>query len=385
MAGRPGDSVRGIVLAGVHRWSDSSFEMAVPRPLVPIGHVPLICYVLSWLGAAGVKRATVCANGDSRRIRTTLGDGGGLTVDLDYYEDWTPRGPAGCVRDAAQHGPADLFVVADSTIIPQIDLGRLLQTHRERDAAVTVVTAWNEGLARSSAAAPVGVYVFSAGALPHIPAAGYQDIKEVLIPLLVARGRKVETYAAEGPCPRVTDTHSYLAVNEWLLEQAAAQACLSQNGGFGDSGNARPLVDPAAQVSREATLIGPVLISPGAVVERGAIIVGPASIGRDCHVFSGAVVSRSVLWERCAVGVQAMVDQSLLIQGTQIKAGAWLFGGETITPHRHGLPLLSRWLPKPAGPGGSLRQPATVASRVRPTWAGNPAGWGSLATPGPRS
>jgi hypothetical protein len=36
------DRVEGIVLAGVHQWGDCPLEQAVPRPLVPIGHSPLI-------------------------------------------------------------------------------------------------------------------------------------------------------------------------------------------------------------------------------------------------------------------------------------------------------------------------------------------------------
>src|SRR5262245_44958382 len=91
----------GVVLAGVHAWSDSAFELAEARPLVPLAGRPLICHALEWLRDHGARRATICANSESPAVRRRLGDGSRVGIELDYYEDWLPRGTAGCIHDAA--------------------------------------------------------------------------------------------------------------------------------------------------------------------------------------------------------------------------------------------------------------------------------------------
>ncbi|HZM53218.1 MAG TPA: sugar phosphate nucleotidyltransferase, partial [Vicinamibacteria bacterium] len=92
--------ISAVVLAGTHRWSGSSFERLAPRPLVPVALAPLISYPLEWLADAGVRRATICANGTTRDIEAAFGDGRPLGMELSYYKDSTPRGAAGCARDA---------------------------------------------------------------------------------------------------------------------------------------------------------------------------------------------------------------------------------------------------------------------------------------------
>src|SRR5258708_30289940 len=89
-----------VVLAGTHHWSGSSFKKLAPRPLIPVALEPLISYSLRWLRQGGVRPATVCANGTSRAIEAALGSGDELNMELSYYHDGTPRGAAGCVRDA---------------------------------------------------------------------------------------------------------------------------------------------------------------------------------------------------------------------------------------------------------------------------------------------
>ena len=104
MRNEPRTDASGIVLAGVHRWGESEFERLLPRPLLPVAESPLICYALRWLRDGGVRAATICANSESRFVRHCLKDGSEYGLDIRYFEDLTPRGPAGCVRDAGLWG-----------------------------------------------------------------------------------------------------------------------------------------------------------------------------------------------------------------------------------------------------------------------------------------
>jgi len=75
----------------------------------------------------------------------------------------------------------------------------------------------------------------------------------------------------------------------------------------------------------EARLLGAVVLGPRVKIMAGATIVGPTTIGEDCTVAPGAVVSRSVLWNRCVVGKEALVDRCLVADDATIEPSSALF------------------------------------------------------------
>jgi NDP-sugar pyrophosphorylase family protein len=322
--------VTGIILAGTYRWSGSSFEKLAPRPLVPIALTPLISYSLGWLRQGGVRRVTICANGTGRAIASAFGDGGDLGPALSYYEDATPRGPAGCVRDAGIRDGADTLIITDGNAIPTVDIRKLLAFHH---AAGTAVTAVAHRERSSRAPSPGGLYVFARRALEHIPPRGFQDIKENLIPRLHLAGERVMVHETDGFCPHVLDAPSYLAVSHWMLQHLAQQAS--------DRG---PLIHPSACVEGGGRLVGPVQLGARVRVRAGATIVGPTSIGADTTVDRNALVARSVVWDRSEVGPGSVVHGCVIGQDVVIPAGARLFN--VVRPEARGVPGsrgISRW------------------------------------------
>ena len=339
-------SVQGVILAGTHPWDASSLDNDMPRPLIPVAHWPLICYSLRWLSAGGVSRATICANSASRAVRSFLADGSFVGLELNYYEDRTPRGPAGCARDAALDCDADSLVVIDATIIPRLDLCHLVSTHRESGASLTVVVHAEAvgGSAGAEELVPVGVYVFSRDVLSMVRETGYQDIKEVLIPQLRRDNQHVGLYRTDEACPRITDAATYLAVNEWMMtDVGATPAHLLDYRRVGDS-----YVHRSAHVPSSARLVGPVLIGPATRVGRDVTIVGPTSIGGQCRIEDLAVVCRSVVWDRCTVGKGGVVDGCIMTNCAAVGSGVRLYGRIVKMPawrSRHSLldRLFSRW------------------------------------------
>jgi NDP-sugar pyrophosphorylase family protein len=311
--------VCGVVLAGVHSWGDCVLEQVACRPLLPVASRPLIWHTLNWMGQAGVRTAVVCANSDTLVMRRCLGRGEGLDLTLEYCEDIMPRGPAGCVRDAALATPAETIIVADGTIVPQIDLAAILQAHAAASAAVTVVvTATGAGDGRPTEPyEPTGIYVFARSVLDAVPPTGYQDIKETLIPRLYRSGARVVTHVVPRQrVLRVTDAVSYLTANLWAVEQLAGAGGATED----QVRDGKAWVHPTAQVDPTARFVGPVLVGARSVIEHGALVVGPTTIGGDCRIAARAVVSRSAVWDRCQVGAGAIVDQSILTDGTEVEA-----------------------------------------------------------------
>jgi NDP-sugar pyrophosphorylase family protein len=354
-------SLHGIVLAGAYPHAQSGLDSLRPRPLLPVAERPLIAYALRWMHDGGLSTATVCTNVATRTIHPTLGGGGGLSMDVDYLEDWQPRGPAGCVRDAGVRTDADTFVVADGTTVPVTDLGALLEAHQSSGAAITVVVhgpsaSGNGGANR--ALQPNGLYVFARRVLEHLPKGGFQDIKETLIPRLYCHGEHVRTYQVPEMCPRVVNTESYLALNQWVLERLPRLGGLPP--GFRVSDDVA--IHDSASVAPSARLIGPVLLGRNTSVQARATVVGPASIGPGSIVGKDAVVSRSVLWGGCVVHSGAFVDRCVVAESALVRSGEALSATLRTRASRHeahGAPRTEGWrLRWPLG-RAALRPPVT--------------------------
>jgi len=313
--------VHGIVLAGVHSWGESALERVCSRPLLPVAGRPLIWHVLQWLHSGGVPQATICANSDTRMFRGCMGRGDGLGMQLDYYEDAMPRGPAGCMQDAAARSDADVFVVVDGTIVTQADLDAILQAHERLGADLTVGVAKtsHRGGGMASGLEPVGIYAASRQVFDFICPHGYQDIKEMLIPALYRQGQRVVPYAVpEGSSLRVTGVASYLAANGWVAEQTVLRA--DPPAGYSRHGDA--CIHDSARVASSACLAGPVVIGPKCTIADNVTIVGPTSIGAGSRIEKDVVIRRAAIWSHCLVGAGAILDDTILIDGAVVEPAA---------------------------------------------------------------
>lgn len=318
---RIGPDVEAILLAGVHSWGGCPLERVICRPLMPIADKPLIGHALGWLRESGLSRASICANSDTKALRNRFGEGAGLGLALQYYEDVMPRGPAGCVRDAVHRSTFQTFVVVEGTLVPQLDLAQMLATHRRSGAELTMAVRDMVcgGHEREGDWTPVGIYMFERGALEYIRARGYQDIKETLIPRLHETGHRVAIFPVDRrSSPRVSGVPSYLAVSQWAVEQLASRSDLPA--GYRRLGQA--CVHQTAVVDPSAQLVGPVLIGPSTTVGADVVVAGPTTIGEHTRLDAGAVISRSVIWNECAVGRRTVVDHCILTDGARVKESA---------------------------------------------------------------
>lgn len=304
-----------ILVAGDHGWGGGLFDRQACRPLLELAGRPLIVHALDWLRAQGIRTAGVCANSNTTAVRRCLGDGQEFGLSLQYYCDVMPRGPAGCIRDAAGDSQADAYLVISGMVVPRFEVADLLLQHRQTRACATIVSC----PAPTGGLEPAGLYVFSPEVLDRISTTGYQDIKETLLPQLRRCGRRVGLYkAAREDVLSVTDAGSYMQANRLMIEQMVGTP-----GAYGPDyvrmGDA--WVHRACVVHPDVRFIGPSIVGPGCTIEAGVIVVGPTSIGQACHIEAGAVLSRSTLWSFSRVGHGSVVDNCLMTRSGELQAG----------------------------------------------------------------
>jgi NDP-sugar pyrophosphorylase family protein len=311
-----------IILAGSHTWQSNPFEVLCQRPLLPVVNLPLIAHGLRWLAAGGVKHAVICVNSGIVALHQRIGGGRPFGIDLHFYEDRVPRGPAGCVRDAAEIVPADEWVILDGNIIPGPALGAMLDEHAASGADVTVGVNQSAGTDERLVGenSPAGIYVFTRNAVAQVPVTGYQDIKERLIPGLTAIGRRVQAFVSAEPTPRVNSLDAYILAQEWLLERVL-QGRVELSGYEISNGKC---IHRSAVVAPNARLVGPVMVGPGSTIAEDVIIVGPTVIGAESRVDANAIVATSVLWDQVQVRRNARLKQCLVANRGVVQAGSLL-------------------------------------------------------------
>jgi NDP-sugar pyrophosphorylase family protein len=347
------------VLAGTYQWTGSPFDEIQPRPLLPVALRPLIDYTIDWLDSAGVEQTIVCANGATAAIKNYLDSQNQLRLRLDYHADKSPRGAAGCIKDAAAQVSAKTLIVSDGTAIPRVEIAQLLEHHRRSGAAITIVVcraAGREGHVQGLE--PTGTYAFERDVLDLVPATSFHDIKENLIPSVNRAGRHIEIFEVSEASPRVLNAASYVAANRWMAERLASES-KDLLAARHDDGTSHVEAHPSVWIDESATIVGPVVLGRGVRVHGSAVVVGPTVVGAGTVIGPGAVLTRSVTLDNCVIGEGAVVDQCLLAESATVVPRASLSGVLRTKSEKIGRSMARRLAGKrPHGAPSPLVKPA---------------------------
>ena len=233
-----------ILLAGGKAERLGEAAAGRPKALVPIAGRPLAAYQVALLAAAGVERIIVsCAAGQEELFAEELV---GLGPELVTAPESEPLGRGGGIRFAAasreERGP--LYVLNGDELL-DVDLAALLEAHRARGGAATIVVAplptgfgvvelGEDDVVSGFDESPrlphwvnAGVYVLDDEAVARLPERG--DHEQTTFPDLAAEG-KLFAFRHEGVwltvnTPkdlRVADEH--VRANPGWLQAAAAKA-----------------------------------------------------------------------------------------------------------------------------------------------------------------
>jgi NDP-sugar pyrophosphorylase family protein len=132
--------VRALVLCAGYGTRLGELTRALPKAMLPIGPEPLLAHTLRWLRGHGWDDVAINLHHHGELIRETFKDGTSFGVRLSYREEPVLLGTAGALRNFTDFfsGEREILVVYGDLLIDQ-DLGVLLDTHRNRAAAATLL------------------------------------------------------------------------------------------------------------------------------------------------------------------------------------------------------------------------------------------------------
>jgi len=281
----------------------------IPKPMLPVGHVPMIERLIQRLERGGVTCVVLALGFKPEPFVDAFPDGRCGDVELVYAVEPEPLDTGGAIRFAADEAGIDsTFVVANGDVITDLDVAALVTAHRDAAAAATIhligvddpsaygvvdfhETAPGVGRIEQFVEKPApgtepsnlinaGTYVFEPSVLGHIPSGERVSIERSTFPLLVEAGSiygfATDDYWIDAGVPDL-----YRAANLDLLGDGRTHdAC--------EAIAADATVDPGATVTN--TIVG-----SGAMIEAGTTVV-------DSVILPGAFV-----------GARAQVESSLVM------------------------------------------------------------------------
>ncbi len=111
----------------------------LPKPLLPIEGRPLIEYTLRLLRKYGLTEVIINLHYQGDKIMSALGNGSHLGMKILYSEEAEILGTGGGIKKVAKFLSDGSFLVINSDILVEIDLDRLMASHRLQDRAATLV------------------------------------------------------------------------------------------------------------------------------------------------------------------------------------------------------------------------------------------------------
>lgn len=204
-----------VILAGGKGTRLKPFTMNIPKPLLPLGDVPVLDIVIRQLAADGFDRVILTLGHMAPFFTGHFGDGAAYGIRIDYLRESEPLGTAAPLRSLTDP-PAD-FLVMNGDLLTDLSFRGLLAAHQAAGAAATigvaarrekvdygVIEMADDGSFRDYREKPelpyfvsMGINVLSARALRCIPAQGRFDMPQLMLALHAA-GERVH-------CHRSTD------------------------------------------------------------------------------------------------------------------------------------------------------------------------------------
>jgi NDP-sugar pyrophosphorylase family protein len=319
--------MQALILAGGKGTRLRPLTLHTPKPIVPIANRPLLVYQLELLKRAEVRDVILSLSYQPQKIEDKLLDGTDHRVRISYMVETTPLGTAGAFRNAAGL-IRETTVVLNGDVLTDIDLGAVLELHRRRDAAATIVLApvpnpTEYGFVETDEAGRVkrfvekpapeevtadtinaGIYVLEPRILDYIPEGEPFMFEYDIFPRLLEAGEAFYGYTWRGYWRDVGSAPSYLQAN---MDVLAGRVKLL---------NKLP-AERGEKFDASAEIDALSVVDPSCTLKAGVEIINSV-VSRNCYIEERARIENSVIRGGTRIGPQATITGAVVGKGCHI-------------------------------------------------------------------
>ena len=344
--------MKAVIMAGGEGTRLRPLTSHRPKPLTPALNLPIMEHIVLLLKDHGITEIVVTLHYLADEIEGYFGDGSEWGVSMVYSVEDTPLGTAGSVKQAEEHLKDDTFLIISGDALTDIDLGRAIKYHEDKQSLATIVLAHvhnplefgvvitdDDGRIRRFLEKPswgevfsdtvnTGMYILDPSIFDYMEMGKSYDWSQHIFPQILSESKPMFGYVMDGDywCD-VGSLQQYREAQYTVLD---GRTRVKIGAGNGERRASEVWLGEGCDIDPAARIIPPVVIGHNATIKAGAE-VGPYSvIGDNAIIEEQATVHRSVLWDNVYVGVDSRLSACTVCSHVTIKRNCVIQEGAVI-------------------------------------------------------
>jgi mannose-1-phosphate guanylyltransferase/phosphomannomutase len=349
------EPVQALIMAGGEGSRLRPLTSSIPKPMLPVCNRPLMEHIVRLLHRHGMTEICATVQFLSSVIRNYFDDGSELGVSISYSTEEVPLGTAGSVLNARDL-LSDTFLVISGDALTDLDPGEVIDFHRSRGAAATMVLKRMQdplefGIVMTGEGGKIerflekpswgqvftdtvntGIYVLEPEVLDLIPPGQPYDFSSELFPMMLDKGLPLYGFVTDAYWTDVGNSAAYLAAQRDAMSGAVDVAIPGFELTAGVWAGEDVDIDPSARIVGPAVIGDNSRIGPAAAVGPYAVLGSNAIVDADARVEGGVVMERGHLDELSSLrggilGRRATLDRAAVVEegaviGDEVDVGA---------------------------------------------------------------
>lgn len=358
--------MKAVIMAGGKGTRLRPLTCNIPKPMVPLLDRPVMEYAIELLKKHGITEIAVTVQHLPEVIRSYFGDGSDFGVRLTYFEEDTPLGTAGSVKNAEDFLD-ETFLVVSGDALTDIDLRAAAEFHRKKGALGTLVLAsvdvplefgvvmtdmsgrvvrflekpgWGEIF---SDMVNTGIYILEPEIFRYFDAGMEFDFSRDLFPMMLMLGRPLYGYRAEGYWSDIGNLDQYRQTQFDILDGMVDVSIR------GTEILPKVWVGEGVKVGRGVEFGSPAYIGSDCMIDSRVQIGSYSIIGADCILKRESAFERAIVWNHSVAEPHSEIKgatvcrQSVIGTGAQVLDGAVVGDGSRVGDKSFILPGMKIW------------------------------------------
>ncbi len=314
--------MKGYILAAGEGMRMRPLTSNIPKPLLPVAGKPFLEHNIDALKSAGIKDIILLIGWKAGRIREHFGDGSEFGIRVEYVEQKERLGTAHAIGMIKNKVDSAFFCLYGDVVLTKESVKGLMEHHLKVKGSVMALTSVadprrygcikvEDGVVMDIAEKPevpegnmvnAGAYIlepqiFDAIAETKKSVRGEYEITDSFR-ILMSKSH-IYTHMLKGDWIDVARPWDILEANRILMEGLETKI--------------------KGEVSKKATVEGPLQIGSGSKILAGSYVVGPVVIGENTIIGPNAYLRPSTsIGDGCKVGNSAEVKNSVIMNSTKI-------------------------------------------------------------------
>ncbi|MDI6600155.1 MAG: NDP-sugar synthase [Thermoanaerobacteraceae bacterium] len=321
--------MKALLLAGGKGTRLYPLTHSIPKPMVPILNKPLLERTINYIKGYGIDEIVMSLCYQPEQIMNYFKDGSEFGVKIYYFIEESPLGTGGAIKNAEKYLD-DTFLIFNSDIITDINLQKLINYHKEKNAKVTIaltrvdnpsayglvetdnddrITAFKEKPRPEEITTDLinaGIYVFEKEILDLIPAGREISVEKEVYPGLLSAGIRMYAYKNSNYWIDIGTPHKYLELHNSIMDGLFAYPFIERNY------KNNIFIGKNSYISPTTKLIPPIVIGDNCYI-ADEVIIGPRTvIGNNIEIRSGSYIRNSIIWEGCKIGRGSKLSNTII-------------------------------------------------------------------------